>query len=117
MCVRLSKDFTGPLTQLLDRRTAGCVMALIHCRQQADILLGVLLFKAGHGPLTALDLTRLAVLGNQSGELLTGVTTDLHLVADHHPFRLISYWTRPLLDKLLIYMKNRETIFFRQNIT
>ena len=36
--LRLSKDITGPLTQLLDRRTAGCAMALIHRCQQADIL-------------------------------------------------------------------------------
>ena len=36
--LRLSKDLIGPLTQLLDRRAAGCVMALIHRRQQADIL-------------------------------------------------------------------------------
>ena len=27
-----------------------------------------------------------AVLGDQSGELLTGVTADLHGIADHHPF-------------------------------
>ena len=32
--------------------------------------------------------TRLAVLGNQPGELLTGVAADLHQVADHHPFSL-----------------------------
>ena len=67
----LAKDLTGPLTRLLDVGSAGCVMALIHRRQQADILLGVLLFKAGHGPLAALDLTCLAVLGNQPGKLLT----------------------------------------------
>ncbi len=40
--LRLSKDLTGPLTQLLDRRTTGCVVALIHRCQQADILLAVL---------------------------------------------------------------------------
>ena len=86
--LRLTKDLTGPLTQLLDGGSAGCVVALIHRRQQADILLGVLLGKARHGPLAALEPARLAVLGNQSGELLAGIAADLYQVADHHPFSL-----------------------------
>jgi len=50
----LPKDLTGLLTQLLDRRTTGCVIpegphfvAFIHRRQQVCIRLGVLLFKTG----------------------------------------------------------------------
>lgn len=86
--LRLSKDLTGTLAQLLDRLTAGCLMALIHRRQQADILLSVLRLKTGYGPLAALEPACFAVLGNQSGELLTGVAADLHQVVDHHPFFL-----------------------------
>ena len=65
--LRLSKDLTGPLTQLLDAGSAGCVMALIHRRQQADILLGVLLFKAGHGPLAALESAPSCGTGQSAG--------------------------------------------------
>jgi hypothetical protein len=61
-------------------------MALIHRRQQADILFGVLLLKARHSPLAAPYLARFAVLGNQPGELLTGVAADLHQVAHTTPF-------------------------------
>jgi hypothetical protein len=44
--------------------------------------------KTGHGPPAALEPACFAVLGNQSGELLTGVTADLHQVANHHLFSL-----------------------------
>ena len=97
--VRLTKDLTGSLTQLFNRLAAGCVMALIHRRQQTDILLSVLLFKAGHSALAAPYTARLAVLGNQSGELLAGVTADLHQVADHHPFSLAGAFQIPEFDQ------------------
>ena len=74
-------------------------MALIHRRQQADILLGVFLGKARHGPLAALQPARLAVLGNQSGELLTGIAADLYQVTDHHPFSLAGAFQVPEFDQ------------------
>ncbi len=61
-------------------------MALIHRRQQADVLRGVLLLEAGHGALAALEPACFAVPDNQPGELLKGVATDLHQVADYYPF-------------------------------
>lgn len=36
--------------------------------------------------MAASEPTRLAVLSQQPGELLTGVAAELHQVADHHPF-------------------------------
>ena len=61
-------------------------MALIHGRQQADILQRVLAGKPGYRALPAPELTSLAVLGYQSGDLLTGITTDFHQIADQDTF-------------------------------
>lgn len=61
-------------------------MALIHGRQQADILQRVLAGKPGYRALPAPELTSLAVLGYQSGDLLTGITTDFHQIADQDAF-------------------------------
>ena len=93
--LRLSEEPAGPLTQPLDGRTAGGAVTLIHCRQQADIPLGVPWLKAGHGALAAPQPARLAVLGYQPGKLLTGVAADLHQVADHHPFPLAGEFQIP----------------------
>ena len=75
---RLPKDLTGPLTELLDRLAAGCVMAHIHVRQQANIFFSVFALEPGHCTLTALGPAGLTVLGDHSCELLTGIAADLH---------------------------------------
>ena len=101
--LRLPKNLTCPLTQLFDRLTTGRVMTLIHRRQQEDILFSVLLFKAGYGSLAALESTCFAVLRNQSGELLPGVTTDLHQVAHYHPFLMAGEAQIPKFDQFSLY--------------
>ena len=68
----LAEDRTGPLTQFLDRRPAGRVMAFVHGGQQTDVRRRVALRKTPHGALTALQGAGLAVLLNQPGELLAG---------------------------------------------
>jgi len=81
----LPKDRTGALTELLDGRPAGRLMALIHRRQQADILIAVAADKPGNGALAAPQLAGVAVLSNQSGQLLARVAADSHQIAHHHP--------------------------------
>ena len=53
-------------------------MALIHRRQQADILWRVFFGKTGQGALTTLERAGLAVLLYQPGDLLTEIAADLH---------------------------------------
>ena len=67
---RLPKDRTGALTELLDGRPTGRLMALIHRRQQADVLVRVSTDKPSGSALAASEGTRIAVLSNQSGKLL-----------------------------------------------
>ena len=70
LILRLAKELTGPLTEFLDCRATGRVVAGIHGGEQADILVGIPTGKALDRPLTASDPSRLAIVLNQPRELL-----------------------------------------------
>ena len=62
-------------------------MALIHrCQQANNLPAGTFMQSRPSGTLLALDLVRLAVLGNRPGDLLAGITVDLHQLADNDTF-------------------------------
>lgn len=86
LILRLAKELTGPLTELLDRGAAGRIVAGIHGGQQADILVGIPTGKALHGALAARHPSRLAILLNQARELLSRIPADLHQIANDQPF-------------------------------
>ncbi|RLA53973.1 MAG: hypothetical protein DRR42_03315 [Gammaproteobacteria bacterium] len=69
-------------------------MAYEDRRQQTGIL-GDL--KAGYAPLAALESTCFTMLGNQAGELLSGVSADLYQVAAPSLFA----GERPIFRKLI----------------
>ena len=79
------KEPPRALAELLDRRSRGRVMALIHRREQPDVGRGVLRDKARHGPLAASDGAGRAVLSDEPRDLLPGIAADLHQGTDHDP--------------------------------
>ena len=85
LVLHLAKHPIGTLTELFYGRAAGRLVTLVHGRQQLNVLSGVAGDKARHGALAALQLSGIAVLGDQSGYLLAGIAAHLHQVADHHP--------------------------------
>jgi hypothetical protein len=61
----------GPFTQLLDGVAAGRTMAFIHFSKQTDIPVGVATLESRYRPLLASQSASLAILGDQTGQLLS----------------------------------------------
>jgi hypothetical protein len=67
----LPEYLAGPFTQLLDGVAAGRTMAFIHFSKQTDIPVGVATLESRYRPLLASQSASLAILGDQTGQLLS----------------------------------------------